>query len=107
MSAKTFAIELGGGPTSDRLLQEGLDLAAGLAAFDHEVELILHTSALARLGGSREGDELRASLDTAAEMGIGPALTEATGAPERIGALALTPGDPADVRARADARMVF
>lgn len=107
MSAKTFAIELGRGPASDRRLQEGLDLAAGLAAFDHRVELILHASALARLGGSREGDELRTSLDSAAEMGVGPALTEAAGAPERIGTLALTQGDPAAVRARVDACVVF
>ena len=50
MSAKTFAIELGGGPTSDRLLQEGLDLAAGLAAFDHEVEAIDGASVAVLLG---------------------------------------------------------
>lgn len=107
MSTKAFAIELGSGPASDRRLQEGLDLAAGLAAFDHRVELILHASALARLSGAREGDELRTSLDTAAGMGVGPALTEAAGAPEQLGALALAQGDPATVRARVDARVVF
>ncbi len=107
MTEKAFAIELGSGPASDRRLQEGLDLAAGLAAFDHRVELILHASAVARLSGVRDGDELRTSLDTAAEMGVGPALTEAEGAPEHIGALALAPGDPSAVRARVDARVVF
>lgn len=107
MSRKAFAIELGRGAPSDRRLREALDLAAGLAAFDHRVHLLLRAPAVARLGGAREGDDLRASLDAAAELGIGPALTDRAGAPEHVGPLALAEGDLEAARAQADAVLVF
>lgn len=107
MSARHFVVELGGGPASGRRTLEALDLAAGLAAFGHRATLVLHPAALARLATARGDPELAERLELVAETGIGPALTEALGAPDHVGPLALRSGDVAALRADADAVLVF
>lgn len=107
MSARHFVIELGSGATSGRRMLEGLELAAGLAAFEHRVSLVLHPAALARLATTRGDPELGERLELIAETGVGPALTEAAGAPGHIGPLAVRSGDVVALRGDADAVVVF
>lgn len=107
MSARHFVVELGGGPASDRRTLEALDLAAGLAAFEHRVSLFLHPAALARLATARGDPELGERLELVAGAGLGPALTGADGAPASVGPLAVHGGDLDALRAEADAVLVF
>lgn len=107
MSARHFVIELGAGPASGRRTLEALELAAGLAAFDHRVTLVLHPAALARLATARGDPELAERLELVAETGIGPALTGAAGAPGHVGPLAVEIGDVATLRGDAEAVLVF
>lgn len=106
MSTRRFCIELGGGPTAGRRTLEALDLATGLAAYEHRVTLVLHPAALARLATARGDPELAERLERVAATGL-EALTGATEAPDHVGPLTLRSGDVAALRDDADAVLVF
>lgn len=107
MNSRRFVIELAGGPASERRTLEALELAAALAAFEHDVQLVLHAPVVARFSTARDEPELDARLGAVANAGVDRAITTAPGAPPSVGALGLTTSDPAAARAKADAVLVF
>jgi hypothetical protein len=107
MSMKRLTIELRGGTASGRRTLEALDLAAALAEFGHEVQLVVRTAALARLASSRGDEELASRLARVAEAGVGPALTDKTDATSQVGALGVQAGDIRGALAQSDAVLAF
>jgi|GEM_PF-3650231 len=107
MNARRLVIEIGGEAADETRVAEALDLAAGLAAFGHEVCLVLHGPALARLAGAPAGGGLAERLALLAECGIAAAFTPEHEARATIGPLSIHRDGVEDTRAAADAVLAY
>ena len=103
MTTRRLVMDIAGPPGDDVRLAETLDLAAGLAAFGHDVCLVVDCPALAYLARAAPGGELKAQLDLLAELGVDVATTGNDDLPASLRRLAVRAADIEATRAEAEA----
>jgi len=104
MSAKRFVIELDGSSPRLRRMIDGLDLAAGLAAFDHTVTLVLSIRAMSRLAATLDDPEVTERLELLHDTGVAAVCsTDMPEPPAPLGPLAVAAHGAVEAHRAADA----